>query len=106
RRSRAAHQYEGGLLYSMQRYDGGNPAALAAVADGNRNAGAIYAYDHWTLRPGLAVRYGAKYARYDSLGDEGLFSPRVAFTIEPTHKLRVRVAASHHELAPGAEEFV
>lgn len=105
RRAHTAHQYEAGLLYSMQRYDGGNPAALAAVTDGNRNAGAVYAYDRWTVKPGLTVLYGARYARYDYLADGTLFSPRVALTIAPTEVLRLRVSASRRESAPGAEEF-
>jgi outer membrane receptor protein involved in Fe transport len=90
----------------MQRYQGGNPAALAAVADGHRNAGAVYAYDQWTLKKGLTLHYGARYARYDYLTDGGLFSPRVGVTIAPTDVLRLRVSASRRELAPGAEEFV
>ena len=106
RRAQTAHQYEVGMLYSMQRYEGGNPAALAAVTDGNRNAGALYAYDRWTVTPGVTLQYGARYARYDYLADGGLFSPRVGVTIEPTDVLRLRVTASRRESAPGAEEFV
>lgn len=105
RRSTGSHQYETGLLYSMQRYEGGNPAALVAMSDGNRNAGAVYAYDRWTVRRGLVVQYGAKYARYDYLGDRDLFSPRVNVTVTPSKLLRLRFAASRRELAPGAEEF-
>lgn len=106
RRSPASHQYEAGLLYSMQRYQAGNPAALAAVADGHRSAAAVYAYDRWALRPGVTLHYGARYARYDYLQDGGLFSPRVGVTVSPTDVLRLRFAASRRELAPGAEEFV
>ena len=106
RRTPAAHQYEAGLLYSMQRYEGGNPLALVAVSDGNRNAGEVYAYDRWTARPGLTISYGARYARYDYLAEDGLFSPRAGVTIAPTDALRVSVSASRRELAPGAEEFV
>jgi hypothetical protein len=105
RRARTAHQYEAGLLYSMQRYDGANPVALAAVADNNRSAGAVYAYDRWTVKPGLTFQYGARYARYDYLTDGTLLSPRVAVTIAPTDVLRLRVTASRRESAPGAEEF-
>ncbi len=106
RHARAAHRYEAGMLYSMQRYEGGNPAALMAVTDGSRNAGAVYAYDTWTIRSGVTLHFGAKYARYDYVSDDGLFSPRVGVTIAPTKVLRLRVAASHRELAPGAEEFM
>jgi outer membrane receptor protein involved in Fe transport len=106
RRSPAAHNFEAGLLYSMQQYQGGNPVALTAAADGNRSAGEVYAYDRWTARRGLTVEYGARYARYDYLEDDALFSPRVGVTISPTDVLRLRVSASRREIAPGAEEFV
>ena len=38
-RAPARHVYDLGMAYTFQRYDGSNPAALAAVADGNRFAG-------------------------------------------------------------------
>ena len=41
----ATHTYNLGLSYSTQDYQGGNPAALAAVTDGSRNAGELYAFD-------------------------------------------------------------
>ena len=44
----ARHQYDVGLSYSTQRYDGGNLLALRDVADGSRNVGTVYGYD--TLR--------------------------------------------------------
>lgn len=94
------------MLYSMQRYDGGDPTALVAVADGSRNAGEVFAYDRWTLRPGVTLQYGARYARYDYLEDDALFSPRVGVTIGPAEGVRLRVTASRREIAPGAEEFV
>ena len=73
----ATHAYEAGVSYSMQRYLGGNGEALAAMRDGSRNVGAMYAMDNWTITPELQVSYGAKYARYDYLEDRGLISPRV-----------------------------
>ena len=106
RRSPAAHQFEAGLSYGMQHYDGGNPAAVVAVAEDNRNAGSVYAYDRWAIVPAVTLQYGAKYARYDYLDDDDLFSPRVAITLSPTKVLRLRVAASRSEMAPGADEFL
>lgn len=105
RRPGTAHQYEAGMSYSMQRYEGGNLAALAAVADGSRNAGTVYAYDTWRVVPGLTVNYGARYAQYDYLEDDGQFSPRMSVTVSPTPPLRLRATVQHRETAPGAEEF-
>ena len=44
-RAPARHVLDAGMSYSLQRYDGSNPVALAAVADGNRYAGTFYAID-------------------------------------------------------------
>jgi hypothetical protein len=108
RRGPVAHRYEAGLSYSMQRYQGGNAEALAAMRDGARNAGALYAYDDWTVAPRLSVAYGAEYASYDYLGDPHLFSPRASVTLRPFggDNLRVRTTYAHRETAPGAEEFM
>jgi type III secretion system FlhB-like substrate exporter len=106
RRAPASHQYEAGLSYGMQRYQGGNAVALAAVSDGSRNAGAVYAYDHWTIVPGITVNYGARYARYDYLEDGNFFSPGASVTLSPAPPLRVRASVSRRHLAPGAEEFM
>ena len=46
----ASHNYQGGMSFAMQRYLGGNADALAAMADGRRNAGEMYAFDRWALR--------------------------------------------------------
>ena len=45
----ARHVYSTGMSYSLQRYDGTNPAALVAVTDGNRFAAVLYAFDAWTM---------------------------------------------------------
>jgi len=103
-----AHAYEAGVSYAMQRYLGGNGEALAAMRDGSRRVGAMYAMDHWTVSPQLSVGYGAKYARYDYLADKGLWSPRATVTVRPrSHdSLAVRATVLHRESAPGAEEFL
>jgi hypothetical protein len=104
----ASHQYETGMSYGMQRYLGGNAAALAAVSDGSRNVGSVYAYDNWAATSRLAVNYGAKYDRYDYLADRGQLSPRASVTITPAvnGKTKLRAMVSRRTLAPGAEEFV
>jgi len=108
RRAPSAHRYETGVSYGLQRYLGGNAQALAAVADGDRNAGAIYASDDWALSPRLSVTYGAKYSRYDYLATRGLFSPHAGVTLTPraNDSLRISATATRREIAPGAEEFV
>jgi outer membrane receptor protein involved in Fe transport len=104
----ASHQSRAGMSYAMQRYLGGNADALAAMADGRRNAGEIYAFDNWTMTSRFNVSYGARYARYDYLANETLLSPKASITVTPLPdaSLRVRGAISHRELAPGAEEFL
>jgi outer membrane receptor protein involved in Fe transport len=106
RRAPSDHRYEAGFSYAMQRYEGGNALAMAAVADGSRNAGTLYAYDHWTIVPGATLSYGARYARYDYLERDDLFSPSVSFSVEPAPGFRVRTSVSRSKQAPGADEFV
>jgi hypothetical protein len=107
-RPTAGHHYQAGISYATQRYTGANPAALASVADGTRNSGALYAYDTWTLSRRAVVVYGARFARYGYV--EGpLFSPRVEITLQPFdryEKLRLRLQAARRAEAPGADEFV
>lgn len=107
-RAPATHRYDAGLSYGTQRYLGGNADALAAVADGDRNAGVVYAYDDWTITPRVGVSYGARYARYDYLSDRALFSPRAGVTLTPRagDSLKIRATVARRETAPGAEEFI
>jgi TonB-dependent receptor-like protein/carboxypeptidase family protein len=105
-RAPSRHQYDVGLSYATQRYDGGNPAALRDVTDGSRNAGAMYGFDTWTLSPAFAVTYGTRYARYDYLEHKNLISPRASMTVSAGDSLRVTTSASRRSVAPGAEEFL
>ena len=104
----SSHSYHAGLSYAMQRYLGGNADALAAMADGRRNAGEMYAFDRWAITSRLDVSYGARYARYDYLAHETLFSPKASVTVTPLPRgsLRVRGTMSRREIAPGAQEFL
>jgi hypothetical protein len=101
-----AHNYNFGLSYSTQEYLGGNPSALAAVTDGSRNVGELYAFDNWSISRELTIEYGGRYAHYDYLEVRGLLSPRVGFTYEPIAGARVRAGISQRMVAPGAEEFL
>ena len=100
------HRYRFGMSYSLQRYEGGNTAALMAVADTARNVGSVFAYDEWRVSRYVSVGYGANYAHYDYLRGPSLFSPRISTTFSPSKSWRVRASASRHVSAPGAEEFL
>ena len=104
-RAPARHRYDLGWSYSMQRYDGGNIAALRSVTDGSRNAGVLYGFDTYSITPILAVTYGGRYARYDYLDDRGLLSPRISLTLSPAEHFRISTMLSQRAVAPGAEEF-
>jgi hypothetical protein len=104
-RQPAVHRYEAGMTYAAQRYTGRNPASLAAVADGSRSAGAVFAYDTWTLSRRVSLSYGARYSTYGYV-DGPLFSPRASLTVQPATGLRLLLSASRRAEAPGAEEFV
>ena len=106
-RAGTAHSYNVGLSYSTQDYQGGNPAALAAIRDGGRNAGEIFAFDRWAVKPWLSLDYGARFARYGYLNtDRGLLSPRLGVTFEPYKGTRVSALVLQRMVAPGAEEFL
>jgi carboxypeptidase family protein/TonB-dependent receptor-like protein len=108
RHTPAAHAYEAGVSYGTQRYLGGNGDALAAMRDGSRNVGSMYAFDSWTIARPVRVSYGAKYGHYDYLADRGLWSPRASVSVQPSARdsLTFRATVSHREIAPGAEEFL
>ncbi|HMF95928.1 MAG TPA: TonB-dependent receptor, partial [Vicinamibacterales bacterium] len=105
-RAPARHRYDIGLSYSTQRYEGGNFATLRDVTDGSRNAGALYAFDTFSVSRSLTLSYGARYARYDYLDGASLVSPRVALTLAPSEHFRVSTMVSSRATAPGAEEFM
>jgi hypothetical protein len=105
-RAPARHRYDIGLSYSTQRYEGGNFAALQSLADGSRNAGALYGFDTFSVTPRLTLTYGGRYARYDYLDGQSLLSPRVALTFQPANHFRVSTLLSSRAVAPGAEEFM
>jgi len=106
RSAAARHQYDIGLSYSTQRYDGGNLLTLRDVSETSRNVGTVYGYDTFKLTPMLAVAYGGSYARYDYLRERSLLSPRIEATFTPADQLRFTASVSRRALAPGAEEFV
>jgi hypothetical protein len=100
------HRYQFGMSYSVQRYEGGNTAALSSLSDTARNVGSVFAYDEWQISRYIAVNIGAHYARYDYLDSATMFSPRLAATISPSKDWNLRLSASRDASAPGAEEFI
>ncbi|HVL66665.1 MAG TPA: carboxypeptidase-like regulatory domain-containing protein [Vicinamibacterales bacterium] len=103
----AQHAYTVGLSYGAQEYQGGNPAALAAMRDGSRHAGELFAFDRWRVAPWFELDYGARYARYGYIREErGLFSPRLGLTLEPVKGTRVTTLLTQRMVVPGAEEFL
>ncbi|HEX6162424.1 MAG TPA: TonB-dependent receptor [Vicinamibacterales bacterium] len=104
-KAQVPHRYRFGMSYSLQRYEGGNAAALA-LADTARNVGSVFAYDEWQISRYIAVSYGGSYARYDYLTGDGQLSPSFSATITPTQSWRLRASASRQVSAPGAEEFL
>ncbi|HTH25324.1 MAG TPA: TonB-dependent receptor [Vicinamibacterales bacterium] len=106
-KAQVPHQYRFGMAYSLQRYEGGNTAALQALSDTARNVGSMFAYDEWQISRYVAVSYGARYARYDYMaGGPVQFSPSVSATFSPTTSWRLRASALREVSAPGAEEFI
>lgn len=106
-RAPARHVYDFGWSHSAQRYDGGSFSAMTqGVADGSRNAGAVYAFDTFAVTPAITLTYGGSYARYDYLDGQSLLSPRASLTVEPIDHFRVSATFSRRAVAPGAEEFM
>jgi len=102
-RAPATHRTDVGWSYSAQRYDGGN---FRSATDGSRNAGALYAYDTYTITPAVTLTYGGRFAHYDYLEEGSLLSPRASLTLSPGDGFRVSTLVSRRALAPGAEEFM
>jgi hypothetical protein len=105
-RAGVPHRYEAGMSYSLQRYQGGNTAALAALPDSARNVGSVFAYDEWAVSPRLSVGYGANFAYYDYLIEPSLLSPRLTASYMVSPAWRLRGLATRQLSAPGAQEFL
>ena len=105
-KAQVPHRYQFGMSYSLQRYEGGNTAALMAVADTARNVGSVFAYDEWEISRYVSIGYGATYAHYDYLRGPSLFSPRFSATFSPSKVWRVRASAAREVSAPGSQEFI
>jgi len=105
-KAQVPHRYQFGMSYSVQRYAGGNTAALGSVTDTARNVGSVFAYDEWQISRYVSVSAGAHYARYDYLDSDTMLSPRLSATFSPSKQWNLRASASREASAPGAEEFI
>lgn len=105
-KAQVPHRYQFGMSYSLQRYEGGNTAALSAVTDTARNVGSVFAYDEWQISRYVSINVGAHYARYDYLDSDTMLSPRLSATFSPSKDWKLRATASREASAPGAEEFI
>ena len=105
-RSPARSRVTAGMTYSMQRYQGGNFAALQAVPDGHRKVASVSAVHEFDLTPRWTIGYGTRYEHYDYLDGYGLVSPAMKVSFAPVASFRLHAKASMHQVAPGAEEFV
>ena len=105
-RGPGSHALDMGLSYGAQAYAGGNSAALVMPSDGTRSAGALYAFDNWSISPRVQLAYGARVARYDYVSRDQLWNPRIALEVGVAEGTRVRAVVAQGYRAPGAEEFL
>lgn len=101
-----AHDLDVSFAYGRQEYEGPDPVALAAVALGNRNAGAITVTDRWAFARSASLTVGTRHARYGYIEGPSMWSPSAGLRWSPADKLWLRASASQFMAAPGAEEFV
>jgi hypothetical protein len=102
----AGHRTDVGMSYAAQRYDGGNPVALAAMGDTSRTVGAMHVFDQWSLPADLTLTTGGRFAHYGYIETGGLFSPSVELRWRRNKSQALRGFISQQMVAPGADEFV
>jgi hypothetical protein len=105
-RGTPTHAFDVGMSYGSQQYRGVSPTGFTLASEGDRHVGALYGFDQWTVSRRVQIGYGAGLSYYDYLDRNGLFSPRVALSVMPFERTRVRAVVSQRLLAPGAEEFL
>lgn len=99
------HQVDVVVAYGLQRYDGPNPLLLAAVAQGNRDGGAVTITDRWQLARHATLTVGTSYARYGYVDGPPMWSPAASLRWQPAQDVWIRALVSQRMTAPGAEEF-
>ena len=105
-RAGASPSGRSGVTYSLQRYEGGNFAALQARARRPSQGGVDFGGPRCRAHAAVGIGYGARYEHYDYLDGYGLVSPSARHSFTPLPALRFHARASRQQIAPGAEEFV
>ncbi len=100
------HALDVAVAYGLQSYEGPDPVALAAVAGGNRNAGAITVSNRWAFAGNASLTVGTRHARYGYIDGPSMWSPSAKLHWAPVEGVGVQFVASQSMSAPGAEEFV
>ncbi|MAG71983.1 MAG: TonB-dependent receptor [Vicinamibacterales bacterium] len=100
------HTVDVGVSYAAQRYNGGEPAAIAALRTDSRTVSSMYGFDSWRASCALTVDYGLRVSNYDYLPETSLLSPRLGVTVSLAERTRVKASFAQAMRAPGAEEFL
>lgn len=100
------HATEVGMSYAAQRYDGGNPDALAAMGETSRTVGAMYASDIWAITPSMRLESSAQLEHYGYIDRNAIFSPSAEWRWEPANGHALTALVAQQMTAPGAQEFV
>jgi hypothetical protein len=100
------HALQVGVAHGWQQYEGANPFAMSAVADRDREAGALTVTDRWSVSRAATVTLGTRFSRYGYIEGPAMWSPSAALRWEPIEGNWIRALVSQQMTAPGAEEFV
>lgn len=102
----ATHAYRVGISYGAQGFDADETRPWYATASTSRGVAGVYAFDRWTIRPGVMLDYGLRLDRYDYLAEPELVSPTVGGRVAVLPRTAVTSQVSRRMVAPGADEFL
>jgi hypothetical protein len=100
------HAVSFGVSYSAQSYAAGDSASVAVAQATSRSAGGMYAFDHWSVAPRIALDYGGRFDTFDYVPGGILVSPRVGARVGVMPTTFLVGSMSQRMVAPGAEEFL
>jgi hypothetical protein len=102
----ATHAYRVGISYGAQGFDADESRPWYGTASTSRGVAGVYAFDSWTVRPGVTLDYGLRLDRYDYLADPELVSPAVGGRVAVLPRTALTSQVSRRLVAPGADEFL